>query len=60
MEVLADDEEYEEILEDMREECCKFGMHIMMKIYLCRLGQTICCLAEKKWSYHGNCYYACF
>jgi splicing factor U2AF subunit len=28
MEVLADDEEYEEILEDMREECCKFGMFI--------------------------------
>lgn len=23
-----DDEEYEEILEDMREECSKYGMHI--------------------------------
>lgn len=26
--VLADDEEYEEILEDMREECSKYGMQI--------------------------------
>ena len=43
MEVLADDEEYEEILEDMREECCKFGM----LIYFSRLGKTTCCLAEK-------------
>ncbi|KAJ6707042.1 U2 SNRNP AUXILIARY FACTOR LARGE SUBUNIT [Salix viminalis] len=32
MEVLADDEEYEEILEDMREECCKFGTLINVVI----------------------------
>ncbi|CAK7350619.1 unnamed protein product [Dovyalis caffra] len=32
MEVLADDEEYEEILEDMRDECCKFGTLINVVI----------------------------
>jgi hypothetical protein len=25
-----DNEEYQEILEDMRDECCKFGMHVIL------------------------------
>ncbi|KAJ6979061.1 hypothetical protein NC653_027273 [Populus alba x Populus x berolinensis] len=38
MEVLADDEEYEEILEDMREECCKFGT--LINVVIPRPSQT--------------------
>ncbi|KAG6778727.1 hypothetical protein POTOM_015071 [Populus tomentosa] len=47
MEVLADDEEYEEILEDMREECCKFALWYVQFItaynisWLCDLGTLI-------------------
>lgn len=29
---LSDDQEYEEILEDMQDECSKFGMHIQINI----------------------------
>lgn len=28
-EQLMDNGEYDEILEDMRDECCKFGMHVV-------------------------------
>ncbi|XP_011013810.1 PREDICTED: splicing factor U2af large subunit A-like isoform X2 [Populus euphratica] len=38
MEVLADDVEYEEILEDMREECCKFGT--LINVVIPRPSQT--------------------